>query len=127
VFLKPTRKTVRGKVYTNHLLVESISTPNGPRHHTIRSLGSLAPAPRERWLALDRKLEAALVGRQSLLPDADVDSLRRRTDAHPPSGPRPEPVSVLLDRIAVREAREAGSVSDLLISARVFSGARKMT
>jgi len=45
VFIKPTRKTVRGKVYTNHLLVESISTPNGPRHHTICSLGSLAPAP----------------------------------------------------------------------------------
>jgi hypothetical protein len=29
VFLKPTRKMVRGKTYTNHLLVESISTPKG--------------------------------------------------------------------------------------------------
>ena len=41
MFLKPTRKTVRGKTYTNHLLVESISTPDGPRHRTICSLGSL--------------------------------------------------------------------------------------
>jgi len=110
VFLKPTRKKVRGKTYTNHLLVESISTPNGPRHRTICSLGSLAPAPREHWLALAHKLEAALSGQQSLLPDTQVDSLRQRVDAQPPSGPRPEPVSVLLDQIEVQAAREAGSV-----------------
>jgi hypothetical protein len=110
VFIKPTRKTVRGQVYTNHLLVESISTPNGPRHHTVCSLGSLAPAPREQWLALAHKLEAALSGQQSLLPDADVDSLRRRAEVHPPSDPRPEPVSVLLDQIEVLPAREAGAV-----------------
>lgn len=110
VFIKPTRKTVRGKTYTNHLLVESVSTPNGPRHHTICSLGSLAPAPREHWLSLAHKLEAALSGQQSLLPDPEVDSLRQRVDAPPPSGPRSEPVSVILDQIEVQQAREAGSV-----------------
>ena len=36
-----------GKTYVNHLLVESIATPKGPRHRTICSLGSLAPAPEE--------------------------------------------------------------------------------
>jgi len=110
VFLKATRKTVRGKTYTNHLLVESISTPKGPRHHTICSLGALQPAPREHWLALAHKLEAALSGQQSLLPDAEVDSLRRCVEAHPPSGPRAKSVSVNLDQIEVQEAREAGSV-----------------
>ncbi len=55
----PPHKTVGGKTYTNHLLVESISTPAGPRHRTICSLGSLEPAPREHWLALVHKLAAA--------------------------------------------------------------------
>ena len=66
MFLKPTRKTVRGKTYTNHLLVESITTPAGPRHRTICSLGSLEPAPREHWLALAQKLGAGLNQRARL-------------------------------------------------------------
>ena len=110
MFLKSTHKTVRGKTYINHLLVESISTPNGPRHRTICSLGSLEPAPREHWLAWAHKLQAALRGQQALLPDTEVDSLRRRIEAQPPSGPRPESVSLILDQIEIQEAREAGSV-----------------
>lgn len=110
VFLKATRKTVRGKTYTNHLLVESISTPSGPRHRTICSLGSLEPAPRQYWLALGHKLEAALGGQQSLLPNAEVDALRRRIEAQAPSPSRPAPVSLILDQIEIAEAREAGSV-----------------
>jgi len=109
VFLKPTRKTVRGKTYTNHLLVESISTPNGPRHRTICSLGSLEPAPRQHWLALAHKLQAALSGQQALLPDAQIDSLRQRIQASPRTGAHSELVSVLVDQIEIQEAREAGS------------------
>jgi len=110
VFLKPTRKTVRGKTYTNHVLVESVSTPKGPRHRTICSLGSLAPAPRQHWLALAHRLEAALSGQQSLLPEPEIDALRQRLGARPPAGPHPEGVSVIPDQVEVREAREAGSV-----------------
>ena len=110
MFLKPTRKTVRGKTYTNHLLVESISTPNGPRHRTICSLGSLEPAPRPQWLALAHKLEAALSGQPSLLPDAEVEALRQRIEARPPSAPRSDWVSVVPAQIEIQEAREAGSV-----------------
>jgi transposase len=110
VFLKATRKTVRGKTYTNHLLVESISTPKGPRHHTICSLGALEPAPREPWLALAHKLEAALRGQQSWLPDAQVDSLCQRVQAQPPSGAQPQLVSVIPAQVEIEEAREAGSV-----------------
>ena len=110
MFLKATRKTVRGKSYTNHLLVESITTPKGPRHRTICSLGSLEPAPREHWLALAHRLQAALSGQQSLLPDPEVDSLRQRIEALPSSDRHPEWVSVILDQVEVREAREAGSV-----------------
>lgn len=110
MFLKPTRKTVRGKTYTHHLLVESISTPKGPRHRTICSLGSLEPAPREHWLALAHKLEAALSGQQSLLPDAQVDSLRQQIRAKTRPGAQPELVSVVPEQIEIEEAREAGSV-----------------
>src|SRR5574341_852181 len=110
VFLKPTRKTVRGKTYTNHLLVESISTPNGPRHRTICSLGSLEPAPREHWLTLAHKLQAALSGQQSLLPDAQLDWLRQRIHPKPPSAASSALVSVVADQIEIEEAREAGSV-----------------
>ena len=110
MFLKPTRKTVRGKTYTNHLLVESISTPSGPRHRTICSLGSLQPAPREHWLALAHKLQAALSGQQSWLPDAPLDSLRQRLHRKPPSATPAELVRVVADQIEIEEAREAGSV-----------------
>ena len=110
MFLKATRKTVRGKTYSNHLLVESISTPKGPRHHTICSLGALQPAPRAHWLALAHKLEAALSGQQSWLPDAQVDALCQRVQAQPPSGAQPQLVSVIPDQIEIEEAREAGSV-----------------
>lgn len=110
MFLKPTRKTVRGKTYTHHLLVESISTPKGPRHRTICSLGSLEPAPRQHWLALAHKLEAALSGQQSLLPDAQVDSLRQQIRAKTRPGAQPELVSVVPEQIEIEEAREAGSV-----------------
>lgn len=110
MFLKSTRKTVRGKTYTSHLLVESISTPDGPRHRTICSLGSLQPAPRQHWLALAHKLEAALSGQQALLSDPQLESLRQTVQAQVHSPRQPELVSVLADQMQIEEAREAGSV-----------------
>jgi hypothetical protein len=58
---KATRK-YQDKLYTNHLLVESIHTPKGPRQKVICSLGELSPRPREGWLKLAHKREAALAG-----------------------------------------------------------------
>ena len=57
-----------GKTYVNHLLVESIATPEGPRHRTICSLGSLAPAPDAQWRGLAQKLSSALGGQTTFLP-----------------------------------------------------------
>jgi hypothetical protein len=65
VFIKRTRKVFKGKSYENYLLVESVATPKGPRHKVICSLGSLAPAPREEWLALAQRMQAALSGQAS--------------------------------------------------------------
>lgn len=110
MFLKPTRKTVRGRTYTNHLLVESVNTPKGPRHRTICSLGSLEPAPREHWLALAHKLEAALAGQQALLPDPEIDAWRTRLRPPHPAGANSELVSVVVGEVEIEQARQAGSV-----------------
>src|SRR6266480_5285042 len=89
MYIRKSARIYKGKTYTNHLLVESIQTPNGPRQRVICSLGSLEPAPAEDWLALAHKLESALHGQESL-PDsvAEIKELskkagqgKKRTDA----------------------------------------------
>ena len=76
MYIRKSTRSHKGKTYTNYLLVESILTPKGPRQRAICSLGNLAPAPREEWLALARKLESALGGQLSLdAGDEKVDAL----------------------------------------------------
>ena len=50
MYLRKTTRCYKDKTYTNHLLVESVQTSNGPRQHIICSLGSLEPAPATQWL-----------------------------------------------------------------------------
>ena len=116
MFIKKTTKRSAGKTYVNHLLVESVLTPKGPRHKVVCSLGPLAPAPHEDWLALAHRIESALSGQQSLNPDsaagAVVDNIRQRKadfSEHPNSpAPAADVVSVHTDRVSVEQAREAG-------------------
>ncbi|MGH9352158.1 MAG: IS1634 family transposase, partial [Terriglobia bacterium] len=118
--MRRTTKSHQGKTYTNYLPVESVHTPKGPRQRIICSLGSLAPAPAEQWLDLARRLEASLQGQNSLaLTDPQVEALgekvRQARDARAakPSQPRPAvrpTLEVATERVAVEEAREAGSV-----------------
>ena len=120
MFIKRTTKPSHGKSYLNHLLVESISTPQGPRHRTVCSLGSLQPAPRSQWLALARKMETALAGQTSLLPDARVDAVMERVQAAGRRSPAPsqamalEEVPAVLaidtDQVEVEEPRTAGPI-----------------
>lgn len=118
MFIKRTSTRLGGKTYTNHLLVESVATPKGPRHRVICSLGKLAPAPKEDWLALARRIEAALAGQAPLVPDATVAELAARARAgrgsrRAPSADAAEEgdlVTIHADRITLEEAREAGPV-----------------
>ena len=66
MYIRKTKRIYKGKTYTNHLLVESVLTPKGPRQRTVCSLGRLGPAAREEWFALAHKMEAALQGQLSL-------------------------------------------------------------
>jgi transposase len=114
MFIKRTTKRVGDKTYVNHLLVESVATPNGPRHRMVCSLGSLAPAPAEDWLALASKVEVALTGQQPLVRDAQVDALVAKVRAGRRVGRRTagtsDLVAVHTDQVTTEEPREAGPV-----------------
>lgn len=120
MFIKKTSKSVKGKTYVNHLLVKSIATPKGPRHKVICSLGSLAPAPESEWLALARKVEAALLGQPGLESDPQVDSIVHRARSEgvrraeradrATDGDDSELVAVHTDRVETEEVRQAGPV-----------------
>lgn len=114
MFIKRTRKTVGGKTYINHLLVESVLTPKGPRHRTVCSLGSLEPAPHEEWLALSRRLQSALAGQSTLQAEPEVERLidraQKRREAGPRVTPSPEAVEVLVEQVEVEKGRVAGPV-----------------
>jgi len=115
VFIKRTTRRVGRTTYVNHLLVESVTTPQGPRHRTICSLGSLAPAPAAQWRGLAQKLSSALGGQTTLVPDPAVAALTARTRP-PRARSRPAPaadadvVAIHTDRVQIEEPREAGPV-----------------
>jgi hypothetical protein len=79
VYIRRTTRHVKGKTDHNHLLVESVATPNGPRQRVICSLGALAPAPKAAWLGLAQKLHASLAGQTALLPDPAVEGIHKTT------------------------------------------------
>jgi len=111
MYIRKTQRVFKGKTYLNHLLVESVQTPQGPRQRTICSLGSLQPAPAEDWLGLAHKLQSALQGQASLraLP-AEVERLSRRARQRKPSAASAATLSIEVERVEIEEAREAGPV-----------------
>jgi transposase len=114
VFIKRTTRQVGAKTYVNHLLVETVTTPHGPRHRTICSLGALAPAPAQEWRGLAHKLSAALGGQTTLVPDAAVAALAARARPPRPRAPAgPDPSDVLAihaDQVRTENPRAAGPV-----------------
>jgi transposase len=111
MYIRKTARIYKGKTYTNHLLVESVQTADGPRQRTICSLGSLEPAPAEDWLALAHKLESSLQGQTSLLDSAtQVEELSAKTGKAKRSAATSESVVIQVDGITTEESREAGPV-----------------
>lgn len=114
MYIRKSVRVYKDKTYTNHLLVESVQTPKGPRQRAICSLGSLAPAPREQWLALAHKLQSALQG-QLPLETAQIDTLaqprRRRQERRAKLSLHSSSlIEVDADRVDMEQAREAGPV-----------------
>src|SRR6266849_5543423 len=114
MYLRKTTRRYKDTTYTNHLLVESIQTPKGPRQRIICSLGSLEPAPAETWLGVAHKLEAALHG-QASLPGSpalieDLADTARHGKTRIRIAGSGSALAVDPDRVDVEEAREAGPV-----------------
>jgi len=117
MYIRKSTRTYKGKTYTNHLLVESIQTPKGPRQRIICSLGSLEPGPAEEWLGLAHKLQSALQGQESLPSSSEqiqewVEKARRKKRGiTPPVEDRSGSViTIEADKIEIEQAREAGPV-----------------
>lgn len=114
MFIKRTTKRVKDKTYVNHLLVESVGTPAGPRHRVVCSLGSLEPAPREQWLALSRKIESALDGQLEIERDKKAEEIARLVKSkrdiatRPPSERKDGLITISSDRVEMEQARIAG-------------------
>jgi transposase len=115
MYIRKSTRTYHGKTYTNHLLVESVQTPKGPRQRTICSLGSLEPAPAEDWLGLAHKLQSALQGQESLSGSSSkiqewVEKARNKKKSIVRSDGDRSIVTVEPDKVQVEQAREAGPV-----------------
>jgi len=115
MYIRKTKRVYKGKTYTNHLLVESVHTPKGPRQRTICSLGSLEPARPEQWLSLAHKMESALQGQLSFEGSEGkmeplLDRVRKGGRARKASGKGSSLVVVDVDRVETEEHREAGPV-----------------
>jgi transposase len=118
MYIRKTKRVYKGKVYTSHLLVESVLTPKGPRQRTVCSLGSLEPGPREKWFALARKMDAALQGQLSLQgQEAETETLVERARGSGKKLKRSEGISgqsgiiaIDTDRVETEQHREAGPV-----------------
>jgi len=116
MYLRKSVRSYKGKKYTNHLLVESIHTAKGPRQRVICSLGSLAPAPQEQWLALAHRMESSLRGQRSLPgPDTEVEDLLHNQRAGRKRGAKvsqPSSSIVAIDtaRVEIEQVRQAGPV-----------------
>jgi transposase len=112
VFIRKTVRRHNGRSYTTYLLVESVRTPQGPRQRTICSLGDLSPGPRQKWLGLVNRVEAALQGQVPLdgpdpLVEGIVDKIR---SAEPRLRQDDDIVAVHTDQVSLEKAREAGPV-----------------
>ncbi len=119
MFIRKTTSNRNGKTYTNHLLVESVRTSQGPRQKTICSLGNLRPRPRREWLKLAHKVEEALAGQEDLFEKADpeveaiVSKTRKRQERHSHQAERQrggEVVAVRVDEVCTEMHRAVGPV-----------------
>jgi transposase len=122
MYIRKTSRKYKGTTYANYVLVESIGTPQGPRQRTVCSLGDLSPRPKQDWLALAHKLEAALSGQQELIDspaDADLDHLVARVKSsasaavgHLPGAAEADDtvVAVRVEGVRSEESRAAGPV-----------------
>jgi transposase len=151
MYIRKASRNYKGKTYSHYLLVESIGTPKGPRQKVVCSLGDLRPRPKQDWLALAHKLEAALCGQSDLVRSSDnaeverllakVKSSAAAQNLHNPPAPAAQDdlVAVRVDGVRCEQSREAGpahvgcqfwrrlELDSILDKAGLSEGARRLT
>jgi len=116
MYIRKTTQKLKGKIYTNYLLVKSVATKKGPRQKSICSLGNLKPRPREEWLKLVQKVESALSSGQKPLfradPDTMVQTIVAKAEHHQgrQASPNGHMVEIMPDKIRIEKSREIGPV-----------------
>ena len=121
MYIKKSISKQGGKTYISHVLVESVLTPKGPRQRSICNLGKLDPGPKEDWILLAERIQAALGGQAALFPDPRVDDAVRRVrarqaklggtspEAEPPrKADVPDVVPVKTRAVKCQDLRQAG-------------------
>lgn len=75
MFIRETTKSKKGKIYTQHQLIESVRTPKGPRQKLVINLGKLN-IPKDKWKELANSIESKLHGYQNFFtPDFEIEKL----------------------------------------------------
>lgn len=115
MYIRKNTRKYKDRTYTNHLLVESVHTPEGPRQRTVCSLGDLKPRSRANWLKLVHQVEEALVGQGELFEagaetKAIASEIRaRKAEGRPAKDARDSNViRVLAEGVETERHREAG-------------------
>src|SRR5210317_36429 len=77
MFIREKSKTVKGKKYIQHQLIESIRTPAGPRQRVVLNLGVLDLHP-DKWKALANTIESEVHKQPALfVTDPQIEKLAR--------------------------------------------------
>jgi hypothetical protein len=77
MFIREKSKTVKGKKYIQHQLIESIRTPAGPRQRLILNLGFLDLHP-DKWKELANTIESEIHKQSRLfVTDPQIESLAK--------------------------------------------------
>ena len=116
MYIRKNIRRYRDKTYINHLLVESVHTPKGPRQKTICSLGDLSPRPAKEWLKLAHKIEDALLGQEGLFYETDAETKEiikkvkeRQEEEKADTKDSDNLITVDVDKVDTTFHREAGS------------------
>ena len=114
MYMRKKSKKRNGKTYTYYQLVESYTTPKGPRQRVVASLGDLRPRPREEWIQLFRQVQAALSGQTDITVEEiseetkEVAERVREKKKQLASSSDAEKVEIRVDEVETKEPRELG-------------------
>src|SRR5271167_117799 len=99
MFLRPHQRKKDGKEHTYWSLVESVRTPDGPRHRTLCHLGELNGSDQARWLKTIEVFNEQGESEQLKLFPSEVE----------PPADDPQVARVLVNRVRLERTRQFGA------------------